>query len=829
MTLYADVVVNVPGVQGVFSYHLTGDLADEIKIGDLVLVPFGGRTVQGVIAGFPPGVVERETKPVLRIVDPGVSLTRQQIALAEQMAHDWLAPMANCIGLMMPPGVEQQADVLYTPRGRLPETLSTTQNRLMNLLYKRGPLRGAQIDRAMPRVNWRSAARALTQKGLLQSEPVLTEPRVRPRQKRTVQLAVSAEAAAAALPGIGRAGALQRRQDVLRFLIAEPGPVEAAWIYAETGANATDLKALAERGLVLLGESEVWRNPIAADQMQPNPPPELTADQERAWNELRPLLDASFTGQIAPPILLHGVTGSGKTEIYLRSVQHAIGAGRQCIILVPEIALTPQTIRRFAGRFPEITGVIHSGLSDGERYDTWRRARLGELSLVIGPRSALFTPFERLGLIVVDECHDDSYYQAEAAPHFHARDLAASYARQTGSICLLGSATPDVGSMHRCRDGQWKYLHLPNRILAHRQAVKEQAKRMEEHPARDQADDLPPVSIVDMRAELQAGNRSIFSRELQAAIQKVLDHNLQAILFLNRRGSATYVFCRDCGFTLKCPNCEIPLTYHDADAKLRCHYCRYTRNLPEKCPACAGTRIRQFGTGTQKVETEVQALFPGVRTIRWDWETTRRKGAHEAILNRFAAHQADVLVGTQMLAKGLDLPLVTLVGVVLADVGLNLPDYRAGERTFQVLTQVAGRAGRSPLGGKVVLQTFQPEHYVIRSAAGHDYLGFFEQEIAYRKALNYPPFTRLVRLEYRHFDARKVEASAGEMSERLRAWIDAGGHAATRLIGPAPCFFGRVSGMHRWQIVVIGPDPAGMLRGRDLGEWKIEVNPPNLL
>lgn len=839
MTRYVDVAVNVPGIQGVFSYHLPEDLESEIGLGDLVLVPFGGRTVQGVIAAFPERAIERETKPILRVVDLGVSLTRQQIALAEHTAHDCLAPLANCIGLMMPPGVEQQADTLYTPHGRRPEGLSTTQNRLINLLYKRGPLRGGQIDRAMPRVNWRSAARSLVQKGLLQTEPVLPEPRVKPKQGRTVQLAVSAKAAEAAMPGLGRSSALERRQAVLRFLITEPGPIDASWVYAESGAKLDDLKMLAERGLIYLGENEVWRDPLAGSQTQTNPPPDLTGDQAQVWGELSALLDLAISGQAVKPVLLHGVTGSGKTEIYLRAVQHILESGRQSIILVPEIALTPQTVRRFAGRFPGISGVIHSGLSDGERYDTWRRARLGELSLVVGPRSALFTPFERLGLIVVDECHDDSYYQAEAAPHFHARELAVMYARLTGAVCLLGSATPDVDSMQRSQDGGYTYLQLPARILAHRQAVQEQVNRLEgsQPPGESKADrrpsieagDLPPVSIVDMRDELKEGNRSIFSQELQSALKTVLSQNLQAILFLNRRGSATYVFCRDCGYTLKCPNCDIPLTYHDAESKLRCHYCRYERSLPPKCPACGGTRIRQFGTGTQKVETDVQALFPGVRTIRWDWETTRRKGAHEAILNRFAAHQADILVGTQMLAKGLDLPLVTLVGVVLADVGLSLPDFRAGERTFQVLTQVAGRAGRSPLGGRVILQTFQPEHYVIQSAAGHDYAGFFKREIDYRKGLNYPPFANMARLEYRHYDAERVEAAAMEMAQRVRGWMEVEARSATRLIGPAPCFFARISGMHRWQIVVIGPDPAGLLRGRDLGEWRVEVNPPNLL
>jgi primosomal protein N' (replication factor Y) len=332
-----------------------------------------------------------------------------------------------------------------------------------------------------------------------------------------------------------------------------------------------------------------------------------------------------------------------------------------------------------------------------------------------------------------------------------------------------------------------------------------------------------------MRQELKAGNRLIFSVALQQALAEVLGRGQQAILFLNRRGTATYVFCRDCGYTLKCPRCDIPLTYHSAGGVMRCHYCGYERQFPAKCPSCGSQRIRTYGTGTQRVEAEVQAQFPQARTLRWDYETTRKKGAHEIILSHFIAHRADVLVGTQMLAKGLDLPLVTLVGVVLADVGLSLPDYRAAERTFQVLTQVAGRAGRSPLGGQVILQTFQPEHYVIQAAAKHDFKAFFQQELAYRKKLSYPPFNRLVRLEYRHTDPEQAEQAAQELAGLVRLWLEQEERRATRLIGPAPCFFQRIGGLYRWQLILCGPQPVSLLRGRPLGEWRVEVDPQGLL
>jgi len=339
---------------------------------------------------------------------------------------------------------------------------------------------------------------------------------------------------------------------------------------------------------------------------------------------------------------------------------------------------------------------------------------------------------------------------------------------------------------------------------------------------------LPGVSVVDMRQELRAGNRSIFSNDLREAIESIINTNQQAILFLNRRGTATYVFCRDCGYVVRCPRDDKPLTYHRSQDGLICHTCGYVRKVPTKCPECGGKHIRQLGTGTEKVEEMVHEYFPSARTLRWDAETSRKKGAHERILSQFSSHQADILIGTQMLAKGLDLPLVTLVGVVLAEVGLTLPDFRASERTFQVLTQVAGRAGRSPLGGQVILQTYMPDHYAIQAAAHHDFTGFYEHEIAYRRELRYPPFWRLVRLEYRHHEQDAAESAANALAEQVKLWV-AQGDARTEMIGPAPCFFSRLHGRYRWQIILRGKDPRRILRHRRLSDWKIEVDPSSIL
>ncbi|MBU2610121.1 MAG: primosomal protein N', partial [Chloroflexi bacterium] len=728
----------------------------------------------------------------------------------------------------------------------------SVESRLLDLLQKRGALRGRQIDRHFSQVDWRKTAQYLVRSGVLQSQSILPPISVRPKFVRTAQLAVTPETAEAALPDLGKTEAtLQRRQAALRFLISAPEPVNVAWVYAESGCNLTDLQELAERELIVLRETEIWRDPlqrIESRGIESSPPPELTPDQQKAWEAIsmafhsqspgHPPLITHHSSLVTPPsaFLLHGVTGSGKTEIYIRAAQEAIRRGKQAIILVPEIALTPQTVRRFLARFPGQVGLVHSKLSDGERYDTWRRARLGLLNIIIGPRSALFTPLQNVGLIVADECHDSSYYQSEP-PFYHAVTAAMEYARICGAVCVLGSATPSIVLRQQAQVGERiRLLELPRRIQT--------SQTSEVLKTSEVWGNLPPVHIIDMREELKSGNRAIFSRALHEALAEVLAKNQQAILFLNRRGTATYVFCRECGAVLKCPRCDTPLTYHvesqtsnvsgqtdlrHSTSDLRCHYCAYDRQMPKKCPSCGSDQIRQYGLGSEKVEAEVKALFPDARTLRWDWETTRQKDAHEIILSHFAAHRADVLIGTQMLAKGLDLPLVTLVGIVLADVGLNLPDPFAAEGTFNLLTQVAGRAGRSALGGQVILQTFQPEHYSIQAAARHDTSAFYRQELEYRKQLGNPPFSRLVRLEYRHYDAAKAEAEARAMAAKIQQWLTMDDRRQTTMIGPVPCFFAKQGGLYRWQIILRGPQPESLLRGKPLGEWRVEVDPISLL
>ncbi|HNH78526.1 MAG TPA: primosomal protein N', partial [Anaerolineales bacterium] len=805
--------VNVSVISGLFDYAIPNELALQIQAGSFVIVPFGKQTVQGIVTALIDTPAVENPKPIMELLDPAPVLTQPQLALAIQLAESTLNPLAAIISLMLPVGLSQQADVHYELRNaNYEDKTSTVATRLLTLLRERGPLRGRQIDSHFSRVDWRKTAQALVRKGILATKHVLPPPRVRSKFVRVAQLSVTPEAAEAEMDSLGTKQTLARRQSALRYLIQQPEAINLSWVYAETGCNLADLQELEERGLIRLFENEIFRDSlqrIENGKEEHGRQFELTSEQS---SSLEKITHSSFILQPSP-FLLHGVTGSGKTEIYLRAAEETIKRGKQAIILVPEIALTPQAVRRFLARFPGQVGLIHSKLSEGERYDTWRRARSGKLKVIIGARSALFAPLPNIGLIVVDECHDSSYHQTEP-PFYNAAVAAQEYARLCGAVCVLGSATPTVEQRFAAENGTLTKLTLPNRVT-------------------DSA--LPPVQVVDMREELKTGNRGIFSRSLAESLAETISRGEQAILFLNRRGTATYIFCRDCGFVLKCPNCDTPLTLHVGTFErsnvptLLCHHCGYTRQKPKTCPNCNGKQIREYGLGSEKVEEEVQAMFPGVRTLRWDWDTTRHKDAHEMILTHFANHQADVLVGTQMLSKGLDLPLVTLVGIVLADVGLNLPDPFASEMVFQTLTQVAGRAGRSSLGGKVVLQTFMPEHYAIQFAAGHDVNGFYERELDYRKQLGYPPFAKLVRLEFRDADPLKAESDSQKAADKLKLRIETENRRQTELIGPVPAFFSKVDGIHRWQIILRGPDPVSLLRDLKLGDCRVEVDPISLL
>lgn len=666
-----------------------------------------------------------------------------------------------------------------------------------------------------------AAAEALVARGWAVLEPPPTDI-VKPRKRDArVRLTLSPEAVAEALVTLRGA---EKQRAVLELLQRQGG---AAWIgrvYAETGASLEALRALEAAGLVTLAEEMVWRDPLAGQTFAADRPPVLTPDQERAWGEIQRSIEATGPEGGATTFLLHGVTGSGKTEIYLRALRETLQRERQTVVLVPEIALTPQTIRRFAARFPGKVTVWHSELGDGERFDVWRRVRTNHpaAQVVVGSRSALFLPYPDLGLIVLDEEHEPSYKQ-ERTPRYHARTVALELGRLCRAPVLLGSATPALETYYAARRGEMRLLALPQRVLGH-------AGAQDPLFPPEMAAGLPQVRIVDMRQELRAGNRSMFSRLLSEGITRALAAGQQVILYLNRRGAATFVMCRDCGHVETCARCATPLTLHGADSYLLCHHCNRRYPTPMICPECGSKRIRFFGSGTEKVEEAIRLEFPQARILRWDRDVTGAKGSHDAILDRFVSHEADILIGTQMIAKGLDLPLVTLVGVVAADLGLFLPDFRSAERTFQLLTQVAGRAGRSALGGEVVVQTYHPDHYAVVAAGRHDYEEFYRQEMNFRREQRYPPLRRLARLVYHHSKREKAQSEASEMAEWLRAEIERQATEDATLIGPSPCFFSRQRGEHRWQVIVCSADPAMLLRGAPAGPgWRLDIDPVDLL
>lgn len=828
-SLFASVAVNIPQLSGCYDYSIPEDALELVKVGSLVTVPFGRQLVQGIVVSLHETPSVSDTKPLASILEKEPVVTHDQIELARWMALENLSSLSACLELMLPPGLSQHADILVQLIKNEPDAdLTNVQSRILSLLLKRGDLRGSQIDRSLPRADWRKSLPGMVKRGLVQTRSILQPPQVKAKIVRSARF-IRMPTTEDELAKLGKAGSAvrDRRLRIVNLLVQEDSETGVTYLYAETGGSSADLAILVKHGFIQISEGEVQRDPLAGLSPAPGIAPEMTPEQNFVVDQVKQQLNGSLP---VKPNLLQGVTGSGKTEVYLKAAEETLRLGRQAVILVPEISLTPQTVSRFLARFPGRVGLIHSRLSPGERYDTWRRIRAGELPVVVGARSAFFAPLRQLGLIVIDECHDGSYHQEDFDPHYQVISAALEYARVTGAALLMGSATPEIEQLALFRRQKWNIFQLPERVMAHRDV----------HPVEStqpgEGLPMPEIEVVDMRAELVAGNRSPLSRALQQGLTKVLDGHAQAILFLNRRGSSTYVFCRDCGHALKCSRCETTLTYHENQGQLVCHHCNLQRRMPEKCPQCGSTRIKQFGLGTESLQKMVAETFPQARILRWDADTARLKGSHDLIMEHFAHHRADILIGTQMIAKGLDLPDVTLVGVVLADVSLNLPDFRAAERTFQLLTQVAGRAGRSSMGGSVVFQTYKPEHYAIQKAAAYDFAGFEKQELEYRRQTGYPPFAKLVKIELTHANPTVVANAAKEAGDLVLAWLRAEGLSEINLIGPAPCFFQRRSGVYRWQIILRGNDPLRIMQNHPLAVWQpagvhveITVDPINLL
>ena len=823
--LFAEVAVNtaIP-VRQTFTYRIPDSLP--VEVGSAVYVPFGQRTLQGIVLEVTDTPAFPDTRDIQALIEPRLLLPHYG-ALSLWMSEYYLAPLFDCLSLLLPPGFKRKPLTVLRPLVTLDElpglSLTARQQEALSYIIARRQVEADELAGLLGRRGVTAAVEALVRRGLIERSYELARPRVRPKVVSHLRLLVSPAdglAAAQALRAEG-SGRAHRRAAVLEALAAE-SPLPLSYLRAQTRLTTAQMQDLTGRSLVALEEIAVLRDPLASRVYARRPPPVLTPSQNEAYERIAQALVEDVPGRRPLAFLLHGVTGSGKTEVYLRALETAVALGRRAIVLVPEISLTPQTVRRFAECFPDQVAVMHSGLSLGEHFDMWHEVRRGKNAVVIGPRGAIFAPQPDLGLVVIDEEHEWTYKQQDQSPRYHARRVAEKLCQLTGAVLVLGSATPDVESYQRAGSGSLHLLELPQRV----QAV---ATGEDGQPAVVPAP-LPKVDVVDLRAELRAGNRSIFSRPLAAALGSALAAEGQVILFLNRRGTAAFLQCRDCGEVPACSSCAVSFTYHAVEGRLVCHHCHRQRRLPSRCRQCGSPRIRMLGIGTEKVEYEVRRAFPGVRTLRWDRDVTRGRGAHERILARFLAHEADVLIGTQMVAKGLDIPLVTLVGVISADVSLHLPDFRSGERTFQLLAQVAGRAGRGPRGGRVIIQTYTPDHYAIRAAVGHDYGGFYDQEVEFRRRLRYPPFGRLACLVFAHAAATYAKEEAFRMVRLLLAERDRRGIPNLDVLGPAPAFIAKLRGRYRWQILLRADDPAELLRGVSFPSgWSVDIDPASLL
>ncbi len=800
---YADVVVDVTTTHpdNTFTYEAPERLA--LRPGHLVRVPFGRRPAQGVVAALRAETDLPYTRPVDDLVLPEPVVTEAGFALARWVARYYRASLFEALAPMLPPGfrapshstVRLLADV--EPPAELPKGARTL---LAHLRAHPGRQRAASLAKRLgPWVY--NAVRVLEEAGVVECEWALAEggqslasPASRTQVLRAARPPEQAAAWADANPHAPKRAALMRA-------LAD-APRIAAEARAAYGSGA--VSALVKAGVAELAPQE---NEHAA---QPEPEPEQsllpTPPQAEALAAIRAALDDPAVSPRS--FLLQGVTGSGKTEVYLQAIAHCLALGKRAIVLVPELSLTPQTLARFERRFPGQVGQLHSGLTPPQQREEWRRCANGERGVLIGSRGAVFAPQPELGLIVLDEEHEWTYKQEDAAPRYHARDVALRRAALTGAAVILGSATPSLVSAYGAGRGVHRRIDLPRRIEA------------SGAPA-----PLANVSVVDMREELRNGNRGIFSEALRDGLAQTYRRGEQSVLFLNRRGSAGSVECRACGYAARCHRCGVAYTYH-ANKGLVCHYCNGRRSAPARCPNCRSPHIRYLGLGVQRLVEEVEELLPGARVLRWDSDSARTVKEHAALLERFASGEADVLVGTQMIAKGLHVPSVTLVGVALADIGLHAPDFNAAERAFQVLVQVSGRAGRGADPGHVVIQTYAPEHYAIQAAADQDYETFYEQEMAVRRSLNAPPFTRLARLTFATTNEGAARREAQRLAAMLKREARAQGMRYTDVLGPAPPYPPRLRGLCRWRLIIRGPDPHRLIDAVPLpANWSVDIDP----
>ena len=762
--IIAQVIVDVSAypVDRPFDYLIPKDWEELIDTGCRVKVPFGPRNVLGFVVGLAneTDVPIEKIKPVAEILDLEPILTDEMLALAKWLKLQTICYEVDALQVMLPGALRAKYEkfvILTTESQNLPQMLQPFFEKTIKVNVK-------LFEKAALLKPLKQAVR----EGHLMIENEVKQ-KGKMKQVRKVQIATLSELEEVEKTISTRA---QKQKQLVEWMKENSGKIYPPDDICDALQITTVvLNSVIDKGAAKFIQQEVYRDPYTKD-IVPTDFLQLTTEQQHALTKITNAIDEKRT----ETFLLHGITGSGKTEIYLQAIQKTIADGKEAIVLVPEISLTPQMTERFKSRFGDLVAVMHSGLSVGEKYDEWRKVQQGKVKVVVGARSAVFAPFKNLGLLILDEEHESTYKQ-EDSPRYHARDVAIWRGNYYNCPVILGSATPALESYARAKKGVYTLLTLENR-------------------AKNQA--LPTVHIVDMREQLQAGNRSMFSQPLMDALRERLDKKEQTVLFLNRRGYSSFVLCRDCGTTVQCPNCDISLTYHRYSEKLKCHYCGHDEYVPSSCPQCQSEHIRYFGTGTQKVEEEIHKLFPEARVLRMDVDTTKQKGAHEKLLDEFGAGGADILLGTQMIAKGLDFPNITLVGVLSADTSLHLPDYRAAEKTFQLMTQVSGRAGRHDKPGEVFVQTYTPEHYAIELSKEQLYTPFYEREMHARHLAGYPPYYYIALIQVSHEDVMMAAEYAGRATEYLRSNLSFN----VSVIGPTTASISRLQNRYRYQCLI---------------------------
>ncbi|WP_153731235.1 primosomal protein N' [Sporosarcina obsidiansis] len=762
--MIAEVIVDVAAypIDRPFDYAVPVEWESVMEPGVRVKVPFGPRKVIGYVTGIKTEseLESDKIKPVLEILDLEPVLSAELLELSRWMAAETIAYEIDALQVMLPAAMRAKYEKIMRVI-----KLEQLDEAFRKFLGNREQVTLKQLQDA----GLLSGAKKYSKEGIVQIDTAVQQ-KTKMKKVRMIHIPDTEHLEAALADTHPNA---KKQAELLRWLILHPSSsLEASEILNQSGVNASVLKTLLDKQIIEQSQVEVYRE-LDAPKMRDNGKPEQLTDEQQV--ALAAIEQASDRQQ-AETFLLHGVTGSGKTEIYLQAIDHVLKQGKEAIVLVPEISLTPQMTARFKARFGELVAVLHSGLSSGEKYDEWRRIHRGEVKVAIGARSAVFAPFTNLGLLILDEEHEATYKQEES-PRYHARDVAIWRAEYHQCPVILGSATPSLESYARATKDVYTLLTLTKR-------AKQQA--------------LPSVQIIDMREELKAGNRSMFSLGLAEAMRERLERKEQIVLLLNKRGFSSFVLCRDCGTVVECPNCDISLTYHRSTESLKCHYCGHEQPVPLECPECTSEHIRFFGTGTQKAQEELAKIVPEARVIRMDVDTTRTKGAHERLLYDFGEGKADILLGTQMIAKGLDFPRITLVGVLAADTSLHLADFRAAEKTFQLLTQVSGRAGRDQLPGEVYIQTYDPEHYAIELSKTQEFEPFYELELARRRQLGYPPYYYVTVVHFSHEDVLKAADYAQKgtsfMAERLSP--------SSFIIGPTAAAISRLNNRYRYQCLV---------------------------